>query len=198
MKYNKSLFTLFKIWCFTFLISGIVFLIQEIVIIFASEKTYLPLLFERKTITSILVILLIVTTALAIISTNQYVNKYIKNHNVKTISIVAKLLTYICCVLFVLATISTLTIAFLNAKNVDSINGKVNKVQKTSSNTNGTTKQIITVEDSSNNKFRLYPSDKIENFSVNKGDKIKIDYLPSAPIKSKANGTIIGYSSVSK
>lgn len=116
MKYNKSLFTLFKIWCFTFLISGIVFLIQEIVIIFASEKTYLPLLFERKTITSILVISLIVTTALAIISTNQYVNKYIKNHNVKTISIVAKLLTYICCVLFVLATISTLTIAFLNAK----------------------------------------------------------------------------------
>ncbi|MDU0936923.1 MAG: hypothetical protein E7A88_00095 [Dermabacter sp.] len=111
---------------------------------------------------------------------------------------IAKLITYVCCVLFVLATISTLTIAFLNAKNVDSINGKVNKVQKTSSNTNGTTKQIITVEDSANNKFKLYPSDKIENFSVNKGDKIKIDYLPSAPMKSKANGTIIGYSSVSK
>lgn len=198
MKYNKSLFTLFKIWCFTFLISGIVFLIQEIVIIFASEKTYLPLLFERNTINSIMIISLIVTIALSFISTNQYINNYIKNNNVKPLFNIAKLITYVCCVLFVLATISTLTIAFLNAKNVDSINGKVNKVQKTSSNTNGTTKQIITVEDSANNKFKLYPSDKIENFSVNKGDKIKIDYLPSAPMKSKANGTIIGYSSVSK
>lgn len=198
MKYNKSLFTLFKIWCFTFLISGIVFLIQEIVIIFASEKTYLPLLFERNTINSILVISLIVTIALSIITTNQYVINYIKNNNVKTVLIFTKLITYAFCVLFVLATISTITIAFLNAKNIDSINGKVDKVQKVSSNTDGTTVQVITVEDSANNKFKLYPSKKIKNFSVNKGDKIKIDYLPSAPLKSKVNGTILGYSSVSK
>lgn len=130
MKYNKSLFTLFKIWCFTFLISGIVFLIQEIVIIFASEKTYLPLLFERNTINSILVISLIVTIALSIITTNQYVINYIKNNNVKTLLIFTKLITYAFCVLFVLATMSTVTIAFLNAKNVDSISGKVDKVQK--------------------------------------------------------------------
>lgn len=198
MQYNKSLLKMFKVWCVTLFISGVVFLIQEIVVMFASEKTYLPLLFERKTITSILVISLIVTTALAIISTNQYVNKYIKNHNVKTISIVTKLLTYICCVFFVLITISTLTIAFLNAKNVDSINGKVDKVQKVSSNTDGTTVQVITVEDSSNNKLKLYPSKKLENFNVNKNDNVKIDYLPSAPLKSKANGTILGYSSQSK
>ncbi|HDG9757025.1 hypothetical protein [Staphylococcus epidermidis] len=198
MQYNKSLLKMFKVWCVTLFISGVAFLIQEIVVMFASEKTYLPLLFERKTITSILVISLIVTTALAIISTNQYVNKYIKNHNVKTISIVTKLLTYICCVFFVLITISTLTIAFLNAKNVDSINGKVDKVQKVSSNTDGTTVQVITVEDSSNNKLKLYPSNKLENFNVNKNDNVKIDYLPSAPLKSKANGTILGYSSQSK
>lgn len=198
MKYNKSLFTLFKIWCFTFLISGIVFLIQEIVIIFASEKTYLPLLFERNTINSILVISLIVTIALSIITTNQYVINYIKNNNVKTLLIFTKLITYAFCVLFVLATISTVTIAFLNAKNVDSISGKVDKVQKVSSNTDGTTVQVITVEDSSNNKLRLYPSKKLKNFDVNKNDNVKIDYLPSAPLKSKANGTILGYSSVSK
>lgn len=198
MKYNKSLFTLFKIWCFTFLISGIVFLIQEIVIIFASEKTYLPLLFERNTINSILVISLIVTIALSIIMTNQYVINYIKNNNVKTLLIFTKLITYAFCVLFVLATISTVTIAFLNAKNVDSISGKVDKVQKVSSNTDGTTVQVITVEDSSNNKLRLYPSKKLKNFDVNKNDNVKIDYLPSAPLKSKANGTILGYSSVSK
>ncbi|HDE8062668.1 TPA: hypothetical protein PD115_002497 [Staphylococcus aureus] len=198
MKYNKSLFTLFKIWCFTFLISGIVFLIQEIIIIFASEKTYLPLLFERNTINSILVISLIVTIALSIIMTNQYVINYIKNNNVKTLLIFTKLITYAFCVLFVLATISTVTIAFLNAKNVDSISGKVDKVQKVSSNTDGTTVQVITVEDSSNNKLRLYPSKKLKNFDVNKNDNVKIDYLPSAPLKSKANGTILGYSSVSK
>lgn len=198
MKYNKSLFTLFKIWCFTFLISGIVFLIQEIVIIFASEKTYLPLLFERNTINSILVISLIVTIALSIITTNQYVINYIKNNNVKTLLIFTKLITYAFCVLFVLATISTVTIAFLNAKNVDSISGKVDKVQKVSSNTDGTTVQVITVEDSSNNKLRLYPSKKLKNFDVNKNDNVKIDYLPSAPLKSKANGTILGFSSVSK
>ncbi|HDD6445802.1 TPA: hypothetical protein PBD83_002653 [Staphylococcus aureus] len=198
MKYNKSLFTLFKIWCFTFLISGIVFLIQEIVIIFASEKTYLPLLFERNTINSILVISLIVTIALSIITTNQYVINYIKNNNVKTLLIFTKLITYAFCVLFVLATMSTVTIAFLNAKNVDSISGKVDKVQKVSSNTDGTTVQVITVEDSSNNKLRLYPSKKLKNFDVNKNDNVKIDYLPSAPLKSKANGTILGYSSVSK
>lgn len=198
MKYNKSLFTLFKIWCFTFLISGIVFLIQEIVIIFASEKTYLPLLFERNTINSILVISLIVTIALSIITTNQYVINYIKNNNVKTLLIFTKLITYAFCVLFVLATMSTVTIAFLNAKNVDSISGKVDKVQKVSSNTDGTTVEVITVEDSSNNKLRLYPSKKLKNFDVNKNDNVKIDYLPSAPLKSKANGTILGYSSVSK
>ncbi|HBM8065502.1 TPA: hypothetical protein L0X42_002466 [Staphylococcus aureus] len=198
MKYNKSFFTLFKIWCFTFLISGIVFLIQEIIIIFASEKTYLPLLFERNTINSILVISLIVTIALSIIMTNQYVINYIKNNNVKTLLIFTKLITYAFCVLFVLATISTVTIAFLNAKNVDSISGKVDKVQKVSSNTDGTTVQVITVEDSSNNKLRLYPSKKLKNFDVNKNDNVKIDYLPSAPLKSKANGTILGYSSVSK
>ncbi|WP_145392495.1 hypothetical protein [Staphylococcus epidermidis] len=198
IQYNKSLLNIFKIWCGTFLISGIVFLIQELVIMFANEKTYLPLLFERNTINSILVISLIITIALSFISTNQYINNYIKNNNVKYLLIIAKFITYVCCVLFILTTISTVTIAFLNAKNVDSINGKVNKVQKVSSNKNGTTVQVITVEDSSNNKLRLYPSNKIKNFSVNKGDKIKIDYLPSAPLKSKANGTILGYSSVSK
>lgn len=87
--------------------------------------------------------------------------------------------------------------AFSGANNIHSMHGKVDKVIKSSSKINGDTTQTITIVDSDNKKKVLHTNNKIKNFNVNKGDNIKVDYLPTK-MYEKASGTILGFTSSSR
>ncbi|WP_373194529.1 hypothetical protein [Mycobacterium marinum] len=197
MYYNKSLIHILKVWTIAMLIAGIVFMIQEITIIFADENKYFSLLFDRESNLIILVITMIVTISLAFFVTSKFAKKIESVKNINFYYTVGRAITYVVSVFLVLIILTSVIDTFITANNIHSMSGKIDNVKKVSSKNDGEVMQRITVTDSDKEKQRFLVDNRIKNFNVNKGDKIKADYIPVKTDKN-TDGRLLGFVSSSE
>lgn len=197
MYYNKSLIHILKVWTIAMLIAGIVFVIQEITISFADEEKYFSLLFDRESNWIIFVITMIVTISLAFFVTSRLAKKIESVKNINFYYTVGKAITYVLSIFLVLIMLTSVIDTFIMAKNIHSMSGKIDSVKKVSSKNDGEVMQRITVTDSDKEKQRFLVDNTIKNFNVNKGDKIKADYIPVKTDKN-TDGRILGFVSSSE
>lgn len=197
MYYNKSLIHILKVWTIAMLIAGIVFAIQEITISFADEEKYFSLLFDRESNWIIFVITMIVTISLAFFVTSRLAKKIESVKNINFYYTVGKAITYVLSIFLVLIMLTSVIDTFIMAKNIHSISGKIDNVKKVSSKNDGEVMQRITVTDSDKEKQRFLVDNRIKNFNVNKGDKIKADYIPVKTDKN-TDGKLLGFVSSSE
>ncbi|MDG6600766.1 hypothetical protein QCE65_13815 [Staphylococcus aureus] len=192
---KKTFNKIIVVWTITTLVAGLTFIFQEVAPVIINDDKYPYLLFESKTSVIIFIITCIITIVLAFIFTSKHVNK-LKNE--KILLKFSEVLTYVFSVLIVTTLIVSVVSTFVQMNNIDSKSGKVEKIVKKSSERNGEPMQGLIMVDSHNNKFKLVPSEKLENFNVDKGDKVKFDYIDLKNEKLKKDGEIIGYETVSK
>lgn len=197
MYYNKSLIHILKVWTIAMLIAGIVFAIQEITIIFADENKYFSLLFDRESNLIILVITMIVTISLAFFVTSKFAKKIESVKNINFYYTLGRAITYVVSVFLVLIILTSVIETFITANNIHSMSGKIDNVKKVSSKNDGEVMQRITVTDSDKEKQRFLVDNAIKNFNVNKGDKIKADYIPVKTDKN-TDGRLLGFVSSSE
>lgn len=197
MYYNKSLMHILKVWTIAMLIAGIVFMIQEITIIFADENKYFSLLFDRESNLIILVITMIVTISLAFFVTSKFAKKIESVKNINFYYTVGRAITYVVSVFLVLIILTSVIDTFITANNIHSMSGEIDNVKKVSSKNDGEVMQRITVTDSDKEKQRFLVDNRIKNFNVNKGDKIKADYIPVKTDKN-TDGKLLGFVSSSE
>lgn len=197
MYYNKSLIHILKVWTIAMLIAGIVFAIQEITIIFADENKYFSLLFDRESNLIILVITMIVTISLAFFVTSKFAKKIESVKNINFYYTVGRAITYVVSVFLVLIILTSVIDTFITANNIHSMSGEIDNVKKVSSKNDGEVMQRITVTDSDKEKQRFLVDNRIKNFNVNKGDKIKADYIPVKTDKN-TDGKLLGFVSSSE
>lgn len=197
MYYNKSLMHILKVWTIAMLIAGIVFMIQEITIIFADENKYFSLLFDRESNLIILVITMIVTISLAFFVNSKFAKKIESVKNINFYYTVGRAITYVVSVFLVLIILTSVIDTFITANNIHSMSGKIDNVKKVSSKNDGEVMQRITVTDSDKEKQRFLVDNRIKNFNVNKGDKIKADYIPVKTDKN-TDGRLLGFVSSSE
>lgn len=197
MYYNKSLIHILKVWTIAMLIAGIVFAIQEITIIFADEDKYFSLLFDRESNLIILIITMIVTISLAFFVTSKFAKKIESVKNINFYYTLGRAITYVVSVFLVLIMLTSVIETFITANNIHSMSGKIDNVKKVSSKNDGEVMQRITVTDSDKEKQRFLVDNTIKNFNVNKGDKIKADYIPVTTDKN-TDGRLLGFVSSSE
>ncbi len=197
MYYNKSLMHILKVWTIAMLIAGIVFAIQEITISFADEEKYFSLLFDRESNWIIFVITMIVTISLAFFVTSKFAKKIESVKNINFYYTVGRAITYVVSVFLVLIILTSVIDTFITANNIHSMSGEIDNVKKVSSKNDGEVMQRITVTDSDKEKQRFLVDNRIKNFNVNKGDKIKADYIPVKTDKN-TDGKLLGFVSSSE
>ncbi|HEA0121293.1 TPA: hypothetical protein RU530_002416 [Staphylococcus aureus] len=190
MKYNKSLAKLLKIWLLTLFILGIIYGIQIIIKDFFSEN-YLGLFMnDKQTLFSLVFSTAIfIFVAFTLFSKNS--DKYVETLRQNNLYSFLKVISYIICAVLIGINLLNVVGSFYENKNVNTINGKVSKIQKISDKTSGRTIQVVTIIDTHNKKHMFIPSEKIKNFNVDKKDKVEFDYLPQK--KEKNKGVIVGY-----
>lgn len=190
MKYNKSLAKLLKIWLLTLFILGIIYGIQIIIKDFFNEN-YLGLFMnDKQTLFSLVFSTAIfIFVAFTLFSKNS--DKYAETLRQNNLYSFLKVISYIICAVLIGINLLNVVGSFYENKNVNTINGKVSKIQKISDKTSGRTIQVVTIIDTHNKKHMFIPSEKIKNFNVDKKDKVEFDYLPQK--KEKNKGVIVGY-----
>ncbi|EWJ87748.1 TPA: hypothetical protein PET91_002524 [Staphylococcus aureus] len=186
MKYNKLL----KIWLLTLFVLGIIYGIQIIIKDFFSEN-YLGLFMNYKQTLFSLVFstAIFIFVAFTLFSKNS--DKYVETLRQNNLYSFLKVISYIICAVLIGINLLNVVGSFYENKNVNTINGKVSKIQKISDKTSGRTIQVVTIIDTHNKKHMFIPSEKIKNFNVDKKDKVEFDYLPQK--KEKNKGVIVGY-----
>lgn len=95
---------------------------------------------------------------------------------------------------------ANITTGVISSKNVETINGTVEKVYSVSEESNGKVATAISITDENGKQSKFIPSNKLESFSVNKKDEVDIDYVPSkySLATKSVDGMVVGYKSVSK
>lgn len=186
MKYNKLL----KIWLLTLFVLGIIYGIQIIIKDFFSEN-YLGLFMNYKQTLFSLVFstAIFIFVAFTLFSKNS--DKYVETLRQNNLYSFLKVISYIICAVLIGINLLNVVGSFYENKNVNTINGKVSKIQKISDKTSRRTIQVVTIIDTHNKKHMFIPSEKIKNFNVDKKDKVEFDYLPQK--KEKNKGVIVGY-----
>ncbi|MBI5973924.1 hypothetical protein [Staphylococcus caledonicus] len=197
--FNKTILHLLKFWVVTTIISGIAVCIVSFLPSFFTKANYLELLFNHKMIFTLTIVSLVVSLVLVFLptSTLSMVENYASDKSINFYLKLAKLFTYIFCILFIITIVLSIFSSIAIANNIHSFQGKVDNVTTSSLKSNGKTIKTVTVIDSNNQKYNFVPSDKIKNFNTNVNDNIKIDYSPFENSKN-IEGTIVGYSSKSK
>ncbi|WP_193018653.1 hypothetical protein [Staphylococcus equorum] len=193
---------LMKIWGFTTLLLGIGLLIQEILPSILKKYDYMEMFVDFTDISILLVISLGIFLLVSFVALNnsnkmsKYREKLIKG---KSIKVGITLISFIFCLLFLLVEVATITSNVISAKNVESVEGKVDKVYSISEKTSGKVYKAAVISDSDGKQHKFVPSNDLETLDVSKKDKVSIDYLPSkyAPVK-KVDGMIMGYEAHSK
>lgn len=177
MKYNKSLAKLLKIWLLTLFVLGIIYGIQIIIKDFFSEN-YLGLFMnDKQTLFSLVFSTAIfIFVAFTLFSKNS--DKYVETLRQNNLYSFLKVISYIICAVLIGINLLNVVGSFYENKNVNTINGKVSKIQKISDKTSGRTIQVVTIIDTHNKKHMFMPSEKVKNFNVDKKDKVEFDYLP--------------------
>lgn len=188
---------LLKFWGFTTFLLGIGFLIQSTLPSIFKKYDYMEMLVHGKDISIPLVISFIISLGISFVmfSNSDKVSKYNdKLFKRKSIKIAITLISVVLCLLFVLMEFATITSNVVSAKNVESIEGKVDKVYSVSEKSSGKVFKVALISDSNGKQHKFVPSNDLETLDVSKKDKVSIDYLPSkyAPVK-KVDGMIMGY-----
>lgn len=194
---NRLLFT----WLITTLLLVIGYFVQDILPSVLKKYDYIELLLRDKNtlfalcISAFISLVLIFVVIVGSEKTKDYANKVFER---KGIIITTTIISMVICFLFVLIPIGTITSGVVNAKDVQTIDGKVEKVATASIETNGKVVKVITVIDSKGKEYKLTPSDRLESLGVSKNDRVVVDYCPttsqgvSNEYKS-TDGIVMGY-----
>ncbi|NMK54027.1 hypothetical protein [Staphylococcus capitis] len=191
MKYNKSLAKFFKIWLVTLLVLGVIYGAQIIIQDFFSDNNYLGMFMDDKFTLYSLVFSTVILVFVVFTLSSKNSDKYVETLRQNNLYSFLKIISYIICAVLIGINLLNVVGGFYENKNVNTINGKVSKIQKISDKTSGRTIQVVTIIDTHNKKHMFMPSEKIKNFNVDKKDKVEFDYLPQK--KEKNKGVIVGY-----
>lgn len=191
---------LLKIWGITSLILAVFVGVQYALPMTFKSNEYLDMLLDQEQNIIALLTTIVVSSILVLLSVSdkkeiqKYTNKFFET---KSIKILVYAVSIVVCVIFVLVEVGNITSSVVNAKNVDRLEGKVSKVEKTSLKSNGEVVKFITVKDSKGKQYQLVPSAKIETLDVNDREKVKIDYIPNDKDQTQygkpIDGIIVGY-----
>lgn len=191
---------LLKIWGITSLILAVVVGVQYSLPMIFKSNEYLDMLLNQEQNMIALLTTIVVSSILVLLSVSdkkeiqKYTNKFFETKSVK---LLVYAVSIVVCVIFVLVEVGNITSSVVNAKNVDRLEGKVSKVEKTSLKSNGEVVKFITVKDSKGKQYQLVPNAKIETLDVNDREKVKIDYIPNDKDQTQygkpTDGIIVGY-----
>lgn len=200
MEHRKWVNNLLKLWCITSIILGVGVLLEIILPAVLKNYGYLEMILDTKESIIPLVISGIVFLVLAFaylddsVKTQKYTNKVAKR---KPVRLIISVLSSIFCMLFIFVESFTIASSVTSAKNVETLEGKVDKVYSISEKPSGKVDKVALISDSNGKKHKFVPSKEIESLDINKNDEISLDYIPSkyapAKIGEITDGIIMGY-----
>lgn len=201
-KQKKWLENVFLMWLITIFIGLVGLLAQSILPKLFKKDEYMEMLMNQKDNITVVVIALLICIALAIFaqSKSTLVQAYVERiYQKKFVRVLITTLSIVFCTIFSLIIVTSVISHVVTAKNVETMNGKVDSIITTTSKTNGEVGKMVIVKDSDGKKHKFYKNQHLKDLDVNNKDNITIDYVKSAKHEPKnLDGDILGYTSYNK
>lgn len=201
-KQKKWLENVFLMWFITLVIALVGGIAQAILPTLFKKNEYMEMLMNQKDNIAVIVIALLICIALAFVaqSKSTEIQGYVKTiYQKRFIRALITTLSIVFCTILSLIIVTSVISHVVTAKNVETMNGKVDSIITTTNKTNGEVGKMIVIKDSDGKKHHFYKSNHLDDIDVNNKDNITVDYVKSAKHEPKnLDGDILGYTSYNK
>ena len=197
MQNRKLVKVLIGTWAIATILLFIGLIVQMALPTLFKKWKYIEMLLDinQSMILTLLTLFIVSILAIVFVDKPSKMNKF--SHRIsksKPAMMLITVLSMVICLLLVFGNYSTIASSVIQSNSVQTIKGKVEKVQSVSLSSSGKVVKYATVVDSDGKHYKLVPDRNLSPMAMNKNDKAVIDYIPTKnAIPKEADGKVLGY-----